>query len=85
MGGGESHLLMLITEDRLKFLIHQRHLMTGLGTYIHLTWGIWLRYCLNERQEEFGLSWPSIFSLPEVVQFKVTTMPMKSLSEKAKV
>lgn len=61
------------------------HLMTGLGTYIHLTWGIWLRYCLNERQEEFGLSWPSIFSLPEVVQFKVTTMPMKSLSEKAKV
>jgi len=44
------------------------HLMTGLGAYFYLVWGIWLRHCLNERQEEFVLKWPSIFtSVPEIV------------------
>ena len=31
--------------------------------------GIWLRHCLNGRQAEFSLIWPSIWtSLPEIVR-----------------
>lgn len=47
-----------------------RHLMTGTGAYFYLVWGIWLRHCLNERQDEFELSWPSIFSMPDIVPAK---------------
>jgi dihydroceramidase len=32
-----------------------------------MVWGIWLRHCLNERQEDYELSWPSLFSLPDIV------------------
>jgi dihydroceramidase len=45
--------------------------MTGLGGYMYLVWGVWLRHCLNERQEDFCLSWPSYFSLPEIVASKM--------------
>lgn len=45
-----------------------RHLMTGTGAYFYITWGIWLRHCLNGRQEEYDLRWPSLLSLPEVVK-----------------
>lgn len=46
-----------------------RHLMTGIGAYFYITWGIWLRHCLNRRQDEFTLKWPSIFfSVPECVR-----------------
>ena len=49
-------------------LSRNRHLMTGIGSYFYLVWAIWLRHCLNERQDEYVLSWPSkFFSLPEVV------------------
>lgn len=45
--------------------------MTGIGAYISLVWGIWLRHCLNERQDEYELRWPSVFSsLPEIVRSK---------------
>ncbi|KFY73124.1 hypothetical protein V499_06768 [Pseudogymnoascus sp. VKM F-103] len=45
------------------------HLMTGTGAYMSLVWGIWLRHCLNERQDEYELSWPRTFtSLPEIVR-----------------
>ena len=44
------------------------HLMTGVGSYFYIVWGIWLRRCLNHEEEDFRLHWPSIFkSLPEVV------------------
>ena len=42
--------------------------MTGIGAYFYITWGIWLRHCLNGRQEEYVLIWPGIFSLPEIVK-----------------
>lgn len=42
------------------------HLMTGVGAYTYIVWGIWLRYCLEGRQEEVELHWPTWFSLPEV-------------------
>ncbi|KAH7323740.1 alkaline ceramidase [Rhexocercosporidium sp. MPI-PUGE-AT-0058] len=43
------------------------HLMTGVGAYYYIVWAVWLRHCLNERQDEFVLNWPSVFSLPEVI------------------
>ncbi|KAF7507118.1 hypothetical protein GJ744_010931 [Endocarpon pusillum] len=46
------------------------HLMTGLGGYCYIVWGIWLRHCLNDRQDEYEFVWPRLYSLPEVVQFK---------------
>lgn len=43
------------------------HLMTGTGAYYYIVWGVWLRHCLNGRQDEFELVWPSILgSLPKV-------------------
>lgn len=43
------------------------HLMTGTGAYFYIVWGIWLRHCLNGRQDEFELIWPSLWtSLPRV-------------------
>lgn len=42
--------------------------MTGIGSYYYIVWAVWLRHCLNERQDEYVLNWPSYcFSLPEVV------------------
>lgn len=42
--------------------------MTGIGAYFYITWGIWLRHCLNGRQDEFKLKWPRLLSLPEIVR-----------------
>jgi dihydroceramidase len=42
--------------------------MTGIGSYFYIVWAIWLRHCLNERQDEYVLNWPTkLFSIPEVV------------------
>ncbi|PQE25566.1 alkaline ceramidase protein [Rutstroemia sp. NJR-2017a BBW] len=49
------------------------HLMTGIGSYFYLVWGIWLRHCLNERQDTYFLNWPSWVSLPEVVPITAST------------
>jgi dihydroceramidase len=43
--------------------------MTGIAAYFNLTWAIWLRYCLNGKQDDVELVWPSIFaSVPVVVR-----------------
>lgn len=42
------------------------HLLTGLGAYYGLQYGIWLRYCLEGKQDEYELYWPSIWSIPDV-------------------
>ncbi|MCJ1401137.1 hypothetical protein MMC11_004349 [Xylographa trunciseda] len=44
------------------------HLMTGIGAYYYIVWGIWLRHCLNGRQEEYDLVWPSIWCFPDVAR-----------------
>ncbi|KAL1586913.1 hypothetical protein WHR41_04210 [Cladosporium halotolerans] len=46
------------------------HLGTGAGAYCYIVWGIWLRHCLNGRQDEFELVWPRLFSVPVVVRRK---------------
>ncbi|KAI9851657.1 MAG: hypothetical protein M1838_003126 [Thelocarpon superellum] len=44
------------------------HLMTGTGAYFYLVWGIWLRHCLNGKQDEYALVWRSWLHLPEIVK-----------------
>ena len=50
-----------------------RHLMTGIGAYCYIVWGIWLRHCLNERQDEYRFVWPRFYHLPEVVRVMAET------------
>ncbi|KAF4976957.1 hypothetical protein FDECE_18413 [Fusarium decemcellulare] len=46
------------------------HLMTGLA-YYYIVWGIWLRHCLNNRDDEYALHWPkTVTSIPEVRRVK---------------
>ncbi|KAF1992467.1 alkaline phytoceramidase [Aulographum hederae CBS 113979] len=40
------------------------HIMTGIAAYINLTWAVWLRYCLDGKQDEVELVWPRLFSVP---------------------
>jgi dihydroceramidase len=45
------------------------HLMTGVGAYYYIAWGIWLRHHLNGTQDQVRLIWPRMFtSVPEVVR-----------------
>lgn len=44
------------------------HIMTGVGAYFYLVWGIWLRHCLNGKHDDYDLIWPRFFSLPVVVR-----------------
>ena len=72
MAGGRSFrrkTLVLFPIPLLTDML-RRHLMTGTGAYFYIQWGIWLRHCLNGRQEEYDLMWPRLWSLPEVVGTK---------------
>ncbi len=42
--------------------------MTGVGAYYYIVWGIWLRHCLNYRQDEYELNWPNLWTMAEVVK-----------------
>lgn len=42
--------------------------MTGVGAYFYIVWGIWLRHCLNYRQDEYELYWPNLWTMPVVVK-----------------
>ncbi|KAG0160032.1 hypothetical protein PDIDSM_7559 [Penicillium digitatum] len=44
------------------------HIMTGIGAYLYITWGIWLRHCLNIRQGEYHLRWAHFWHIPEVIR-----------------
>jgi len=47
---------------------HIRHLMTGTGAYYYIVWGVWLRHCLNYRQDEYELDWPNFWTMPQVIK-----------------
>jgi dihydroceramidase len=49
------------------------HVMTGIGAYCYIVWGIWLRHVLNSNQEQYKLSWPHLYSLPEIVKTESTS------------
>ncbi|KAF3917063.1 hypothetical protein ABW20_dc0100270 [Dactylellina cionopaga] len=42
------------------------HLLTGMGSYILLVWGQYLRAILDNRDDEYDLNWPSLWSIPSV-------------------
>lgn len=42
--------------------------MTGIGAYLYIVWGIWLRHCLNNRQDEYHLQWARFWHIPEVIR-----------------
>ncbi|KAF3388677.1 Alkaline ceramidase 3 [Penicillium rolfsii] len=44
------------------------HIMTGLGAYLYIIWGIWLRHCLNGRQDDFHLRWAHFWHIPEIIR-----------------
>ncbi|KPI40798.1 Alkaline ceramidase 3 [Cyphellophora attinorum] len=45
------------------------HLLTGVAEYFNIVWSIWLRHCLDGRQDEVELRWPTMLSsMPEVVR-----------------
>lgn len=45
-----------------------RHIMTGVGAYYYIVWGIYLRHCLNYRHDEYELFWPNLWTVPVVVK-----------------
>ncbi|KAJ5632594.1 hypothetical protein N7490_008933 [Penicillium lividum] len=44
------------------------HIMTGLGAYLYIVWGIWLRHCLNGNQDDYHLRWAHFWHIPEVIR-----------------
>ena len=44
------------------------HLMTGIGAYCYIVWGIHLRHILNGDQDKVEFVWPSFLVLPQVVR-----------------
>jgi dihydroceramidase len=42
--------------------------MTGIGAYMYIVWGIWLRHCLNNKQDEYHLRWARVWHIPEVIR-----------------
>ncbi|KAF3393028.1 Alkaline ceramidase 3 [Talaromyces pinophilus] len=44
------------------------HLMTGIGAYLYIIWGIWLRHVLNKEQDDYTLIWPHTWSFPEIIR-----------------
>ena len=44
------------------------HLMTGIGAYCYIVWGIHIRHVLRGQQGRFVMVWEGWFSLPEIVK-----------------
>lgn len=53
-------------------VVGYRHIMTGIGAYLYIVWGIWLRHCLNGRQNEYYFDWPHMYTLPDIVRTTTT-------------
>ena len=51
------------------------HLLTGIAEYYNIVWSMWLRYCLEEKQDEVEMVWLS----------KWTSMPRLLRKEKRKM
>jgi hypothetical protein len=57
------------------FLADREHLdlMTGIGAYCYIVWGIWLRHVLNSNQDQYKISWPHLYTLPEIIRTEDTS------------
>jgi dihydroceramidase len=52
--------------------------MTGLGVNYFITWGIWLRHCLNGLKDQYTMQWPhKLLSLPNVVPSVKDSKPQR--------
>lgn len=48
---------------------YARHIGTGVGAYFFITWAVYLRHCLNGKQDQYELYWPRMMtSIPVVVK-----------------
>jgi hypothetical protein len=79
MAGGQFHLENILPDGSSPFFLETldgrtngdfRHLMTGIGAYLYIIWGIWLRHILNHRQDEYGLVWKRFWHAPEISRVK---------------
>lgn len=61
-------LILLPLNDLSNSCVLCRHIMTGIGAYLYIIWGIWLRHCLNQRQDEYHLRWAHFWHIPEVIR-----------------
>ncbi|KAF3480248.1 alkaline phytoceramidase [Arthroderma uncinatum] len=48
------------------------HVLTGIGAYMYITWGIWLRHCLHGRRDEYKLHWPRFYNAADIVRVQDT-------------
>lgn len=81
MAGGELFHFFVTGPDNILILL--RHIMTGIGAYFYITWGVWLRHYLNGKQDEYELVWPSLFtSLPVVVRRRKSTAAANGSAKK---
>lgn len=64
-----AHINFILTLPQFEpFLTFLRHIMTGIGAYMYIVWGIWLRHCLNNKQDEYHLRWARVWHIPEVIR-----------------
>lgn len=47
--------------------------MTGIGAYLYIVWGIWLRHCLNKKQDEYHVRWVRFWHIPEIIRIQQST------------
>ncbi|KAE8152131.1 ceramidase [Aspergillus avenaceus] len=59
------------------------HVMTGIGAYLYIIWGIWLRHSLNNRQDEYYLWWPHFWNFPEIIRLDPSGKNKNGLAKKA--
>ncbi|EGD86661.1 hypothetical protein H112_05167 [Trichophyton rubrum D6] len=51
------------------------HLLTGIGAYMYIIWGIWLRHCLHGHQDEYRLDWPRLYNAADIVRVHDISKP----------
>ncbi|KAI5291850.1 hypothetical protein KEM54_005286 [Ascosphaera aggregata] len=61
------------------------HIFTGVGAYMYIVWGIWLRHCLNGRQDEYQFIWSRLWTLPYIVRRKRKPMDIQAPITSAKL
>lgn len=58
--------------------------MTGIGAYMYIIWGIWLRHCLHGRQDEYRLDWPHLYNWADIVRIPPEPSEPVSMNGSAK-
>ncbi|KAJ5183643.1 ceramidase [Penicillium capsulatum] len=59
------------------------HIMTGIGAYLYIMWGIWLRHCLNKKQDEYRIHWVHLWHIPDIIRVTSDAGTDQGLSKKS--